>query len=114
MAFSVGDRVRFADGEMFPSLGTVYKVSRAGYVRVRWDESSSPGLDDYFSPLYARRQLTPVFGMDAMERHVGTDGFMEGRCKHCNVEITDINWREHCPEPTASAEGRTPSPQTEK
>lgn len=65
-----GDRVRLTDPDdpEWPELGTVLKVSPAGYVQLRWD-----GLEaycgSYLSPRTAQRKLEVVTGEDARPRH---------------------------------------------
>lgn len=70
-----GDRVRFDDPVHGPALGTVLRVSPAGYAVVCWDD----GTEGRLSPRTAAA-LTVVTGDDARRRHDWTDGDVCARC----------------------------------
>lgn len=77
-------------------VGTVESVSRAGYVRVRWDEGAVYP-ESYFSPMTAPAQLKVVTGDDALPRHDWDcqKDQVDPLCLCCGVVQTDAN--EHAP-----------------
>lgn len=82
-------------------VGTIAKISAAGYVRVRWDE---PHVypESYFSPLTAADQLRVVTGDDALARHDWdcAKDQPDPPCLRCGMIQTDDN--EHSPCEAAS------------
>jgi hypothetical protein len=117
----IGARVRFNDDERWPTLGTVRKVSPAGYVIVDWDRSYD--ADSHLSPAGAAKLLTVVTGDDALRRHdwegyIGrtmreatvtqvVHGEAVTRCERCQVVQTDENEMAPCRVPLPPA----PSPE---
>ena len=92
---TVGDRVRLNDGETFPKLGTITKVSPAGYVSVRWDQE--PIRHAMYSPRGAVEDLTVVIGRDALPRHDWSDArYVEPSCYTCGLIQTEENDLEPC------------------
>lgn len=77
-------------------MGTILKVSPAGYVQVAWDK----GGVGYFSPAGAFR-LNILAGRDALKRHWWTSEGTYLRsvdvvCRRCGAEQTDENEFEPC------------------
>ncbi len=77
-------------------VGTVERVSRAGYVRVSWDQGSIYPVS-YFSPLAAIDGLRVVTGDDALPRHDWDceKDQIDPPCLRCGAIQTDAN--EHAP-----------------
>ena len=85
----VGDRVWLnEDIEQYNRIvvGTIAKVSPAGYVRVTWDQGAIYPASD-FSPLTAVRELKIVVGIDALPRHNWDceKDQVDPPCLHCGV-----------------------------
>lgn len=82
-----------------PVLGTVKKVTPAGYLHINWDD----GCSGIFSPVTAAEKITIATGEDALPRHVwksrraGGDPASEGSfemityCDTCGIEQDDEN-----------------------
>ena len=72
------DRVRMFDVALNHAvLGTVLRVSPAGYVVVQWDDVDG---EAYFSPKTAESNFEVVTGDAALPRHDWTDGDLCCRC----------------------------------
>lgn len=107
---TAGDRVLHVNSECddgWPALGTVQKVSPAGYVIVEWDRNVV-GMDTYFSPRTASVTLAVVTGEDAVPYHdwepkQGWDPPLpkpytpaDYVCGACAVEQTEANYLDRC------------------
>lgn len=92
---NVNDRVRLNDGETFPSLGTITKISPAGYTTVQWDANCCE-IEGMWSPLGSLDNLTVVTGDEAKPRHWGEGGMLDGKCLACKTEITEENYLKPC------------------
>ena len=96
---TVGDRVWLVEDINQHNrivVGTVMRVSPAGYVRVEWDEPRYP--KSYFSPLTATTELRVVTGLDALPRHEWDcqKDQVDPPCLHCGVIQTDANEHDPC------------------
>lgn len=96
------DRVVLQDQRgsiMIPVLGTVKKITPAGYTHISWDDGSR----GVFSPVTACEKLKIADGEDAIPRHVwksrrsGGDPASKGSyemitsCDTCGIEQDDEN-----------------------
>ena len=85
-------------------VGTVARISPAGYVIVAWDEPNTYSTS-HFSPLIAPQALKVVVGRDALPRHDWDcqKDQADPPCLRCGVVQIDENEREACEPEIADA-----------
>lgn len=97
---TVGDRVWLNEDVNLHNrivVGTITKISQAGYTYVTWDEPTTYPVS-HFSPYTASRELKIVTGDDALHRHDWDceKDIKDPPCLRCGVIQTNDNENGPC------------------